>query len=620
MALRIAEVRNPRTVQAGLLLPTFWVSLGMLVLAVSHVTQSSPSLLSSRPASHSTGGILQIYRRVQASTKSAQPLGCLRCFFPSGAHTPGASSALSISSSSHSPAYTCPPACLENGVRIPIVPSPAPLSDQFQCFLAPSLSAASRPLSRRSLQTTRAALSSFVHTGLPSRTSLSGASLSQRLPLFKVGGRPLLSVARLSSSQLGSVAESDGRLVASDGLATPGTSVGSPDSPQFPSFPSNPAAAGAGPFAAGPSAGNVSPATGCSPFSNGGSAAPLPAPADPIYPAPLTAETSMAGRRLEVDPSGPLGQMQALLREGIYKAGPYIQEWPQNEERDVDMLVTKLDETAAISPGQKTVIQLPFRERDRMVRHMRATRSATIFLGYVDYREEGDVEIARPQENRSALTGPPPNSQGTKDDYMLIGYGAIAEPTEIHMLDKSGELGLRIMGRVKIVSVLEASELSFRVRVVPHKDESKRDGFVNPLVSRENIKALYSLYDRVNKMELLYRKLEGKMHQAHLVSLRPSLEDKVDEFVNETSGATEQDIGEWVSFCAMDHHIDARARCWAMAQQDTELRLDVVRRSLEDKLRQLQAEVKRLKDQPGFRDPDDVKAPISEQVPLNIKL
>ncbi|KFG59681.1 putative transmembrane protein [Toxoplasma gondii RUB] len=601
MALRIAEVWNPRTVQAGLLLPTFWVSMGVLVLAVSHVTHSSPSLLRSRPASHSTGGILQIYPRVQGSTKPGQPLGCLRCFFPSGVHTPDASSALSISSSSRSPAHTCPPACVENGVRIPIVPSPAALSDQFQCFLAPSLSTASRSLSRCSLQAPRAGLSSFVHTGLPSRTSLSGASLSQRLPLFNVGGRPMLSVTPLSSSKLGSVSESDGRLVASDGLATPGTSAGSPDNPQFPSFPSN-------------------PATGFSPFSNGDSAAPLPAPADPIYPAPLTAETTMAGRRLEVDPSGPLGQMQALLREGIYKAGPYIQEWPQNEERDVDMLVTKLDETAAISPGQKTVIQLPFRERDRMVRHMRATRSATIFLGYVDYREEGDVEIARPQENRSALTGPPPNSQGTKDDYMLIGYGAIAEPTEIHMLDKSGELGLRIMGRVKIVSVLEASELSFRVRVVPHKDENKRDGFVNPLVSRENIKALYSLYDRVNKMELLYRKLEGKMHQAHLVSLRPSLEDKVDEFVNETSGATEQDIGEWVSFCAMDHHIDARARCWAMAQQDTELRLDVVRRSLEDKLRQLQAEVKRLKDQPGFRDPEDVKAPISEPVPLNIKL
>lgn len=55
-------------------------------------------------------------------------------------------------------------------------------------------------------------------------------------------------------------------------------------------------------------------------------------------------------------------------------------------------------------------------------------------------------------------------------------------------------------------------------------------------------------------------KLEGKMHQAHLISLRPPLQDKVDEFINETSGLTEQDIGEWVSFCAMDHHIDARAR------------------------------------------------------------
>ncbi|CBZ51838.1 conserved hypothetical protein [Neospora caninum Liverpool] len=626
MALRIGFMaqRGP----ALFLLLTLWASVEMRAFAVSLVTQTSASPIYSRAGSQN-GSILPT-SLAHAATHT-KPLACLRCLFPGGVRTPDASDSPLSSRTRKPSSHSCPLACRENGVRIPIVASPVALSHQLQCFIAPGLSAASRCVSHPSLKV-GGALSSYVHTGVASSLSLNGAYLSHQQPrVFKLNGSPLLlsSPSPLSSSHLNSVAASDGRLAVSDGINSPGASASSPDGPQFPaSAPSSPSAVGSGTSASvSPPTGSPSPSAAFSPFSNaaspsqyGASSAPLPAPAEPIYPTPLTADTSLTGRRMEIDPTGPLGQMQALLREGIYKAGPYIQDWPHNEERDVDMLVTKLDETAAISPGQKTVIQLPFRERDRMVRHMRATRSATIFLGYVDYREEGDVEIARPQENRSALAGSPPNSQGTKDDYMLIGYGAIAEPTEIHMLDKSGELGLRIMGRVKIVSVLEASELSFRVRVVPHKDESKRDGFVNPLVSRENIKALYSLYDRVNKMELHFRKLEGKMHQAHLVSLRPSLEDKVDEFINETSGATEQDIGEWVSFCAMDHHIDARARCWAMAQQDTELRLDVVRRSLEDKLRQLQAEVKRLKDQPGFRDPDDVKAPISEQMPLNIKL
>lgn len=57
-----------------------------------------------------------------------------------------------------------------------------------------------------------------------------------------------------------------------------------------------------------------------------------------------------------------------------------------------------------------------------------------------------------------------------------------------------------------------------------------------------------------------------------------------------------------------------------MAQQDTELRLDVVRRSLEDKLRRLQAEIQRLKDQPAARSPDDAVQPITTEPPLNIKI
>lgn len=100
---------------------------------------------------------------------------------------------------------------------------------------------------------------------------------------------------------------------------------------------------------------------------------------------------------------------------------------------------------------------------------MRATRSATVLLGYVDYKDEGDVMLPSTgsiaQGGRSAVTaGEDSEAEGGRD-YMLVGYGAIAEPTEIHMLDRSGEMGLRIMGRVKIVSVLEASEINFRVRI-----------------------------------------------------------------------------------------------------------------------------------------------------------
>ncbi|PFH33049.1 hypothetical protein BESB_082480 [Besnoitia besnoiti] len=594
-------------------LAAVWALLPVCAVALSHATPCSNAAFFAR-----WGGGRRLEGRPFApqppfsitSAEASNSMNCVRCLFPGNIKTPAAPQGASDAASS--PA--CPAACLRNGAqRIPSLPAPPVGSAHPTCFiLSPSgalcLDSSAQNSSRLSTRS-----SSFVHAGLPS--SMPHSSRSPFSPLgvssvFKLGSRPPLLPAPGASwsGALRSVRASDGRLVVSGDSRDAGDAAAGSARLEAP--------LGAGSSALSRFAGSA--AVGAPPYSS--PSAPVPAPADPVRPGPLTSDMSLAGRRMEIDPSGPLGQMQTLLREGIYKAGAYIQAWPQNDERDVDMLVTKLDETAAISPGQKTVVQLPLRERERIVRHMRATRSATIFLGYVDYREEGDVEIDQPQEGRSALTGPPPSGQGTKDDYMLIGYGAIAEPTEIHMLDKSGEIGLRIMGRVKIVSVLEASETNFRVRVLPHRDESRREGFVNPLVSRENIKALYSLYDRVNKTELLFRKLEGKMHQAHLVSLRPRLEDKVDEFINETSGATEQDIGEWVSFCAMDHHIDARARCWAMAQQDTELRLDVVRRSLEDKLRQLQAEVKSLKDQPGARDPDDVMRSISEEMPLNIKL
>ncbi|OEH78364.1 hypothetical protein cyc_04837 [Cyclospora cayetanensis] len=179
------------------------------------------------------------------------------------------------------------------------------------------------------------------------------------------------------------------------------------------------------------------------------------------------------------------------------------------------------------------------------------------------------------------------------ENIVLVGFAAVAEPIDVQFLDSSGEVGLRIVGRIKVLGVQEADEKGFKVRAVPWWDEPK--DFENPSGVRETLGALHSLYDRCNKLELKYRQLQGRFNQAHLVSLRPSLGSTVSEHLADLESPSEQQIAEVVSFCALDHHLDARTRCWANSQQDTEVRLDLVRRALEAKVTKLQAEIKGLR-------------------------
>ncbi|CDJ45176.1 Chromosome III, complete sequence, related, partial [Eimeria tenella] len=131
------------------------------------------------------------------------------------------------------------------------------------------------------------------------------------------------------------------------------------------------------------------------------------------------------------------------------------------------------------------------------------------------------------------------------------------------------------------------------VRAVPWWDQ--RRPFSDSAAVKETLGALHSLVDRCNKLELKYRQLQGRFHQAHLVSLRTPLGSVVSEHLADLEDPSEAETAEIVSFCALDHHLDARTRCWANSQQDTEMRLDLVRRALEAKVKKLQGEIRALR-------------------------
>lgn len=185
-------------------------------------------------------------------------------------------------------------------------------------------------------------LSSTVNPRLPVMSSLSTPPAAHAfLPLFSV----------LPHAQAGGV-EGGGRLSVTQENVHPANSDSLPASASTPSsFHASPDIAP--PFPSSPPFSGPSPSSlpsfkphSASPFTSPSS--PLPTPATPLPPPDLTSGLSPAGRPLHVDPHGLLGQLQELLREGVFKAGAYLQHWSADEERDMDMLVTKIDESAAI--------------------------------------------------------------------------------------------------------------------------------------------------------------------------------------------------------------------------------------------------------------------------------
>ncbi|CDI83194.1 hypothetical protein, conserved [Eimeria acervulina] len=300
-----------------------------------------------------------------------------------------------------------------------------------------------------------------------------------------------------------------------------------------------------------------------------------------------------------IKPGGPLEALAVCMEKGLERGASWLRRWKQNEERVLPVLLSRLEENAAITLGQKTVVQLPEQQRMQFVEGMKELGAAAVILGYAEM-DEGAAGAAAGAAARAAAAAAAASgdaaaaaAQQAAGNIVLVGFAAVAEPIDVRLLDTSGEVGLRIVGRVKVLGVQEANEQGFKVRAVPWWDE--RRGFTDPANVKEVIGALHSLVDRCNKLELKYRQLQRRFHQAHLVSLRPSLSLTVSEMLAELNNPTEEEIAETVSFCALDHHLDARTRCWANSQQDTEMRLDLARRAIEAKVKKLQAEIRNLK-------------------------
>ncbi|KAL8444014.1 hypothetical protein Emed_006427 [Eimeria media] len=308
---------------------------------------------------------------------------------------------------------------------------------------------------------------------------------------------------------------------------------------------------------------------------------------------------------LKIKPGGALEALSLAMSGGLEKAGPWLRRWKQDEERTLPILLSRLGENAAVCLGQKTVVQLPESQRLRFVEAMSKMKAAAVVLGYADV---DDTSAAAAGAGAAAAAAAAGGQQGEEtaaagENIVLVGYAAVAEPIDVRLLDSSGEVGLKIVGRVKVLGVQEADEQGIKVRAIPWWDE-RRD-FTSAAV-RDTIGALHSLFDRCNRLELKFRQLQGRFNQAHLVSLRAPLEPTVSELLADLTNPSEAEIAEVVSFCAMDHHLDARTRhvkslCWANSQQDTEMRLDVVRRALEAKVSKLQAEIRVLKATQGGR-------------------
>ncbi|KAL8451182.1 hypothetical protein Emag_002856 [Eimeria magna] len=322
---------------------------------------------------------------------------------------------------------------------------------------------------------------------------------------------------------------------------------------------------------------------------------------------------------LKIKPGGALEALSLAMSGGLEKAGPWLRRWKADEERTLPILLSRLGENAAVVRppaaagllllsrllvvlllllkrtrlhllpvegfalasalaalyfirlvrllllllllllqclGQKTVVQLPESQRLRFVEAMSGMKAAAVVLGYAD---ADDTSAAAATTAAAAAAGGQQGEEAAAgENIVLVGFAAVAEPIDVRLLDSSGEVGLKIVGRVKVLGVQEADEQGIKVRALPWWDE-RRD-FTSASAVRDTIGALHSLFDRCNRLELKFRQLQGRFNQAHLVSLRTPLGPTVSEVLADLANPSEAEIAEVVSFCAMDHHLDAKTR------------------------------------------------------------
>jgi len=57
------------------------------------------------------------------------------------------------------------------------------------------------------------------------------------------------------------------------------------------------------------------------------------------------------------------------------------------------------------------------------------------------------------------------------------------------------------------------------------------------------------------------------------IATRQKLEEKLEDSLQLIDTCDEEDIVEWLGFCAMDFHLDVRSRLWALQCNEPEIRL-----------------------------------------------
>ena len=109
----------------------------------------------------------------------------------------------------------------------------------------------------------------------------------------------------------------------------------------------------------------------------------------------------------------------------------------------------------------------------QFVEGMKELGAAAVILGYAEM-DEGAAGAAAGAAARAAAAAAAASgdaaaaaAQQAAGNIVLVGFAAVAEPIDVRLLDTSGEVGLRIVGRVKVLGVQEANEQGFKVTLNP---------------------------------------------------------------------------------------------------------------------------------------------------------
>ncbi|CDJ59075.1 hypothetical protein, conserved [Eimeria maxima] len=119
----------------------------------------------------------------------------------------------------------------------------------------------------------------------------------------------------------------------------------------------------------------------------------------------------------QIRPGGPLEALALCMQKGLDKGTAWLRRWKENEERVLPVLLSKLEENAAITIGQKTVVQLPEQQRMHFVENMKELGAAAVILGYAEM-DEGAAGAAAGEAARAAAA----RAAAQGSCYTLVGY------------------------------------------------------------------------------------------------------------------------------------------------------------------------------------------------------